>query len=326
MMGPAGTPGSDHAHGHPHESAGTGLGAHTREASRRSLVIVLALTATFMVAELIGGLVANSLALLADSAHMLTDVGALALSLFALWFAQRPATTEKTYGYLRMEILAALLNGATLLVLSFLIFAEAWDRFNDPVAVRGGLMMAVAVGGLVVNIVAALMLHRSAGESLNVRGAYLHVLGDLLGSIGAIAAAGVILATGWTPADPLISVFVGLLILVSSFKLVRESVDVLLEAVPRHLDLEEIRDAICRIPGVESVHDLHVWTVTSGYFAMSGHALVRDAEQTQTVVQAIHDRMHERFGITHVTVQVEQQPLFQINETADDGREEPVHE
>ena len=302
--------GHDHSHDHGHH--GHGHGAHARQAGRKSLIIVLLLTGTFMVAEFVGGILSNSLALLADAAHMLTDVGALALSLFALRVSQKPATQEKTYGYLRIEILAALLNGATLIILSFFIFREAWDRFAEPVEIQGGLMLAVAIGGLVVNIVAAFMLHRSAGENLNVRGAYLHVLGDLLGSVGAIAAAVVILLTGWTVADPLISVLVGALILVSSFKLVRESVDVLLEAVPSHLDLEEIRAEICRIPGVETVHDLHVWTVTSGYFAMSGHARITDIERTQAVLEAIHDRMHDEFGITHVTVQVEPEPIYQI--------------
>ena len=299
-----------HAHGadgtHDHDPA--------READRRTLVIVITLTAVFMVAELVGGILANSLALLADAAHMLTDVGALALSLFAIRFARRPATPEKTYGYMRAEILAALLNGGVLIVLSIFIFIEAWDRFTDPVEVRGGLMLAVAGAGLLVNVAAALMLHRSAGESLNVRGAYLHVLGDLLGSVGAITAAVIILATGWYPADPIISVLVGVLILWSSFKLVKESVDVLLEAVPSHLDLEEIRASIREIEGVTRVHDLHVWTVTSGYFAMSGHAVVDDVERTQAVLRAIHERMHDEFGIGHVTVQVEPQDIYTIGE------------
>ncbi len=300
-----------HEHGHDHRPGG-GLAAHARGAGRKNLLVVLALTATFMVAELVGGLLSNSLALLADSAHMLTDVGALALSLFALKFAQRPATPEKTYGYLRFEILAALLNGVALIVLSIFIFLEAWKRFRQPAAIEGGLMLAVAMAGLVVNIVAALLLHRSAGESLNVRGAYLHVLGDLLGSIGAIAAAAIILTTGWTPADPIISVLVAALIVFSSWNLVRESVDILLEAVPAHLDLEEIRAAIREIRGVEAVYDLHVWTVTSGFFAMSGHAIIADVEQAQQVLTAIHDRMHQRFGITHVTVQVEQRRIYHI--------------
>lgn len=303
-----------------HDHGPVSAGGHAREADRKTLLIVISLTGVFMVAELVGGLLANSLALLADAAHMLTDVGALALSLFAIWFAHRPATPEKTYGYLRAEILAALLNGAVLIGLSLFIFLEAWDRFTEPVEVRGGLMLVVAAAGLLVNLIAAFMLHRSAGESLNVRGAYLHVLSDLLGSVGAIAAAVVILATGWFPADPIISVVVGGLILWSAYKLVRESVDVLLEAVPGHLDLEEIRASIRRIPGVAAVHDLHVWTVTSGYFAMSGHAVVEDVEQTRTVLDEIHDRMHEEFGISHVTVQVEPLSIYRIGEgRMDDG-------
>lgn len=306
--------GADHDHDHgdgaaPHSH---GIGGHARDASRRTLLVVLALTGAFMFAEFVGGLLSNSLALLADAAHMLTDVGALTLSLFAIWFAQRPATPEKTYGYLRLEILAALLNGATLIVLSVFIFLEAIERLRDPVEIRGGLMLAVAAGGLVVNIIAAVMLHRSAGESLNVRGAYLHVLGDLLGSVGAIAAAAIILATGWTLADPITSVLVGGLILASSWRLVRESVNILLEAVPAHLDLEEIHAAIRGIPGVSEVHDLHVWTVTSGFLAMSGHAVVDEPERTQAVLEAIRARMHERFGIEHVTVQVEQRRMYQI--------------
>ena len=290
------------------------MGAHAREAGKRSLVIVLVLTGTFMVAEFVGGLLANSLALLADSAHMLTDVAAIGLSLFALSFSRRPATSEKSYGYLRIEILAALVNAATLIVLALFIVVEAVERFRDPVEVEGGLMLAVATGGLVVNIIAALLLHRSAGENLNVRGAYLHVLGDLLGSVGAIAAAAVILTTGWSPADPLISVLVAGLILFSSWSLLRESVDVLLEAVPRHLDLEEIREAIAEVDGVEAVSDLHVWTVTSGYFAMSGHVEVANPDRNPHVLAAVHDRMHERFGITHVTVQVDQPRMYQIGE------------
>ena len=228
-----------------------------------------------------------------------------------------PATSEKTYGYLRLEILAALLNGATLIVLSVFIFIEAAERFRDPVEIRGGLMLAVAAGGLAVNVVAALLLRRSAGESLNVRGAYLHVLGDLLGSVGAIAAAGIILATGWTAADPITSVLVGGLILIRSWRLVRESVNILLEAVPAHLDLQEIHEAISAIRGVTEVHDLHVWTLTSGYFAMSGHAVVDQPERTQEVLEAIRDRMHEQFGIEHVTVQVEQRRMYQIRPVQD---------
>lgn len=213
-----------HAHGHRH-----GAGHDRRGVDKKGLKVVLVLTGVFMLAELVGGILANSLALLADAAHMFTDVGALALSLFALWFAQRPATPEKTYGYLRLEILAALLNGATLILLSGFIFYEAYQRLRAPAQVESDIMLVVAAAGLLVNVIAAALLHRSAGQSLNVRGAYLHVLGDLLGSLGAVIAALVIMTTGWTRADPLISILVGILILFSSWKLVRESVEVLLD-------------------------------------------------------------------------------------------------
>ncbi|HUF12507.1 MAG TPA: cation diffusion facilitator family transporter [Longimicrobiales bacterium] len=296
-----GAPGHPHPHtharGHGHE--------HHRAAGEQGLRWVLMLTATFMVAEFVGGLVSNSLALLADAAHMLTDVGAIGLSLFALWFARRPPTAGKTFGWARIEILAALVNAATLLLLAAFIFIEAWQRFSEPFAIRGGLMLIVAAGGLVVNVIAAFLLHRFAGESLNVRGAYLHVLGDLLGSVGAIVAALVILTTGWTPADPLISVFVGVLILVSGWNLLRESVDILLESVPAHVDMIEVQRAIDEIPGVDNVHDLHVWTVTSGFLAMSGHAVVASPEDHTRVLSEIHRRMAQRFGIRHVTVQLE---------------------
>ncbi len=303
--------GEDHGvqHGHAHDHHDHDHRHDFREAGKKGLTIVLFITSTFMIVEFVGGWLSNSLALMADAGHMLTDAGAIGLSLFALWFAQRPATPEKTYGYLRWEILAALINGATLIVLAGLIFFEAYRRFRAPAEIEGGLMLLVAVGGLLVNVAAAFILHRSAGHSLNVRGAYLHVLGDLLGSVGAIAAALVILGTGWTYADPLISIFVGLLILVSSWRLVRESVDVLLESVPPHIDLGEVRSAINEISGVDEVHDLHVWTLTSGYFAMSGHAVVADPGEHQRVLEEIHACMAERFGIRHITVQLERESL-----------------
>ena len=288
----------DHSHDHGH--------AHShREAGRRSLWVVLVITGAFMLVELAGGLIANSLALLADAGHMFTDVGAIALSLFALWFAQRPAGPAKTFGYLRFEILAALLNGATLIVLSVFIFIEAFQRFREPAIIDGPLMLGVATVGLLVNIGAALVLHGASSHSLNVRGAYLHVLGDLLGSVGAIAAAIVILTTGWNAADPLISILVGALLLASSWKLVRESVDVLLEAVPRHLDVAAVGSALMSVRGVDDVHDLHVWTLTSGYLAMSVHAVVADPAENQRVLEEIRSCARERFGIGHVTVQIE---------------------
>ncbi len=299
-----GAPGGDaHAHTHAH-------GAHARHAGKGALKWVLALLAVFLVGEVAGGIVAHSLALLADAGHMLTDVAAVGFSLFAIRFAQRPATAEKTYGYLRLEIIAALLNGATLIVISLFIFIEGYRRIRAPGEVHGALMLAVAAAGLAVNVVAALLLRRSSGESLNVRGAYLHVLGDLLGFVGTIAAAVVILLTGWTVADPIISIGVGVLILGSAWKLVRESVEVLLEAVPAHIDLGEVRRVIDDVPGVEDVHDLHVWTVTSGVVAMSGHAVVHQPGDHQLALDEIHQRMRERFGIGHVTFQLERDAMY----------------
>lgn len=299
----------DHSHGHSHSHGHD----HAHTTSKQRLKIVIALTATFMVVEFVGGLLSNSLALMADAAHMLTDVGALALSLFVLWFARRATSAAKTYGYLRLEILAALLNGSVLIVLSLLIFWQAYHRLLLPQEIESGMMLAVAVAGLVVNIIAAFLLHGSAEHNLNVRGAYLHVLGDLLGSVGAIGAALAIMWTGWLPADPLISAFVGLLILGGSWKLVRESVDVLLEAVPRHIDLADVRRAIMDIPEVDEVHDLHVWTLTSGFLAMSGHAVVRHAEHNPRVLGEITRRMKEQFGISHVTVQLELPTLHSLS-------------
>ena len=295
-----------HAHDHPHAHAHShSHGDHSHEVSRQRLMLVLSITAIFMVLELVGGILSNSLALIADSAHMLTDVGALGLSLFVLWFSRRPARPQKTYGYLRLEILAALVNGVALVVISGMIFWQAYERLLRPEPVEGGLMLAVAIAGLIVNIIGAGLLHSAAGHSLNVRGAYLHVIGDLIGSAGAILAAIVIIATGVTIADPIISIIVALLILFGSWKLVKESVDVLLEAVPAHIDLTDVRNAIDAIPGVDDVHDLHVWTVTSGYLAMSGHAVVQNPQDNQTILREIHRRMRDQFGIAHVTVQLE---------------------
>jgi cobalt-zinc-cadmium efflux system protein len=301
----------DH-HDHSHHHNGHDVG-------RRRLALVLAVTAGFMVVEFVGGLLANSLALMADAGHMLGDVGALGLSLFALWFARRPATAEKSYGYYRIEILAALANGVTLSVISIAIFAQAWSRLRNPEVVEGPLMLGVAAVGLIVNVFAAAALHATKGHNLNIRGAYLHVLGDLLGSVGAILAAVVILLTGWTPADALISCAVGVLILVGSWRLVRESVDVLLEAVPRDIDLDAVRLAVLSVPGVDAVHDLHVWTLTSGFRAMSGHAVINDPRGHNDIIQAIHARMHDDFGISHVTVQVEYRAMVRIREKMEHG-------
>jgi cobalt-zinc-cadmium efflux system protein len=301
-----------HGHGHGRGLARPGAAGRDSGPGQRALVWVLGLTIAFTVAEFVGGWIANSLALVADAAHMLADVASLALSLFALWFARRPAPPEKSFGYVRLEILAALVNGALLLVLAAGIVWEAIRRFGSPQPVQSGIMIGVASAGLLANIVSAIVLHRSAGDSLNIRGAYLHVLGDLFGSAGAILAGVLIATAGWLAADPLISVLVAALIVGSSWKLLRESVDVLLEAVPAHIDMGEVRRAMDEIPGVEDVHDLHVWTVTSGFLAMSGHAVVREPAGSQAILDEIHARMRQRFGIRHATIQIECRPPVQL--------------
>lgn len=282
-----------------------------RRGQRRRMGWVLGITAGFMVAEVAGGIIANSLALLADAGHMLTDVGALGLSLVAMHLAQRPPSPEKTYGYVRLEILAALINGAALLVISALILVEAWGRFRSPPEVDGPLMLGVAGVGLAVNVAAAMILHAHAGENLNVRGAYLHILGDLLGSVGAVIAGLLILAKGWMLADPVISVVISALILAGAWRLVREATDVLLEAAPRGLDVEEMIETLSDIEGLEEVHDVHVWTLTSGFVAMSGHGVIDDLTIHRQVLDEINRRLNER-GISHVTFQLEPRALHQL--------------
>jgi len=283
----------------------------------RRLRGALAVTAVFLVIEVAGGWLANSLALLADAGHMLTDVAALALSLFVAWFSRQPASPQRTYVYLRWEVLAAFLNGATLLLISAWIVVEAVLRLRTPEPVKGGLMLAVAVAGLIVSIIAARMLHAPGESSLNMRAAYLHVLGDLLGSVGTVAAAMIVKWTGWVAADPVASVIMALLILRGAWQIVRESVDVLLESTPSHISLGSVRAQLEAIPGVESVHDLHVWTVTSGLVAMSAHAIVRESERHQHVLEHVHDAMR-LFGIDHVTVQLERSEMYE--------RERHLHE
>lgn len=270
----------------------------------RSLRIALALTGTLLVAEVVGGILSNSIALLADAGHMLTDVAALALSLFVAWFSRQPSTPQKSFGYLRWEILAAFLNGAALLLISAAIIVESALRLRHPEPVEGGLMLGVAVAGLVANLAAAAILHPTSQSNMNVRGAYLHVLGDLLGSVGVVGAAMIIHFTGWLSADPIASLLTTLLIIRGAWKLVRESVDMLLEGAPPHIDLGSVRAQMEAIPGIESVHDLHVWSVGPRMVAMSAHAIVRDPAAQQHVLEHVHDAM-VLFGIDHVTVQLE---------------------
>jgi cobalt-zinc-cadmium efflux system protein len=297
--------GHQHAAGHNH-----GVGhSHGSDAPVRNLRIALILTATLLVVEVIGGILSNSIALLADAGHMLTDVAALGLALFVAWFSKQPSTPQKTFGYLRWEILAAFVNGATLLLISAWIAWEAVLRLRAPEPISGGLMLGVAVAGLVVNIIAARVLVRGSNDNLNARGAYLHVLGDLLASVGTVAAAIAIRYTGWLVADPIASILTTVVIMRGAWLLVRESVDILLESTPAHIPLPAVRGQLEAIPGIESVHDLHVWAVTPAVVAMSAHCIVREPEKHQHVLGHIHDAMR-LFGIEHVTIQLERDEML----------------
>jgi cobalt-zinc-cadmium efflux system protein len=297
--------------GHQHGAHQHGLGhSHASDAPVRSLRIALVLTALLLVVEVIGGFLSNSIALLADAGHMLTDVAALALALFVAWFSKQPETPRKTFGYLRWEILAAFLNGATLLLISAWILWEAITRLGTPQHVQGGLMLVVATGGLVVNLIAARVLAVSSSDSLNARGAYLHVLGDLLASVGTLLAAVLIRYTGWLMADPVASILTTVLIMNGAWQLVRESVDILLESTPAHIPLAAVRAQLEAIPGIESVHDLHVWAVTPAVVAMSAHCIVREPAQQHHALEHIHDAMR-LFGIDHVTIQLEREEMLE---------------
>jgi cobalt-zinc-cadmium efflux system protein len=274
---------------------------------RRPLVIAMAITTTFFIVELVGAYISNSLALLADAAHMLTDVAALGLALFAMWLAGRTTSPERTFGYLRAEILTALVNAVSLIVLAIYIFWEAWQRFQEPPEVKSGPLLVVAVAGMIANIASAWVLSRGGGhrENLNTRGAFLHVLGDLLGSVATIAAAVIIMFTGWYAADPIVSVLIGGLVVFGAWSLLRESVDVLLEAAPRGVVIADVRRAMDAVPGVTGVHDLHVWTVTSGLTALSAHVETTNLADWEICMQTLATMLREKFGIAHATLQPE---------------------
>jgi len=289
---------SEHRHTHAH--------SHSRAArSRRRLSIVLVLTAVYMFAEAAGGWLTGSLALLADAGHALTDVAALALALIAVWFSSRPATSSKTFGYYRLEILAALINGVALILISFLIFYEAYQRWAQPPVVRSGLMILVASGGLVINLVCARLLHGDHKDDLNVRGAWLHIIGDALGSVGAIVAGALMSVYGWYAADPLFSCLIGLLIIWSSWHLIRESTNVLLEGTPAHINLAAVEDAILQTDGVTDVHDLHIWTITSGREALSAHVIHIKTISQAELLKELRAKLQDRFGVDHLTIQME---------------------
>ena len=279
--------------------------SHGAANERRTLWCAL-LTGGFMCIEVAGGVIAGSLALIADAGHMLTDFASLALAWFAFRLSRRPATWKRTYGFDRFQVVAAFVNGLSLFPIAAWIVWEAAWRFADPVPVLGGPMAAVAAAGLAVNLLAFWILHGADRENLNIRGATLHVLGDLLGSVAALAAAGIIIATGWTPIDPLLSVLVALLILRSGWMLVRDAGHILLEGAPDGLDNREVRhDLTAAIDGVDDVHHVHVWSITDERRMMTLHARLADTAPAEATRAAIKSRLHDQFGIEHATVEIE---------------------
>jgi cobalt-zinc-cadmium efflux system protein len=290
--------------GHSHGPSASAGGAH-----RKRLLIVLALTGTVLVAEVVGALMTGSLALLADAGHMFTDVAGILLAVMAVTFAAKPADLRRTFGYYRLEILAAVVNAVLLFGVAVLILNEAWHRWQDPPPVESGLMIVFASVGLIANLIGLLVLRAGSKESLNVKGAYLEVLGDTLGSVAVIAAAVVIAATGWLGADPAASVLVALMILPRTWALLREAVDVLLQAAPAGMDLAVVRDHILETPGVVDAHDLHAWTLTSGMPVLSVHVVVDDTVLADgsggEILDALGECLHEHFDVDHCTFQLE---------------------
>jgi cobalt-zinc-cadmium efflux system protein len=287
--------GAGHSHSHERHDAG----------SINKLKLALLLTAVYMFAEAIGGWFSNSLALLADAGHMLTDVAAMTLTLAAIWFAARPATAKKTFGYYRLEILAAFVNGIALVLISLWVIYEAYERWNAPPAIKGFELTLIAVGGLIVNLICAWLLHGDHEHDLNMRGAWLHVVGDALGSVTAILAGVLIIAFGWLWADAVSSVLISLIIIVGAWNLIKESVNVLLEGTPAHINLKAVEETIRATDNVEDVHDLHVWTITSGMEALSVHIIHRESSSQKELLQKVRARLHDEFGIDHLTIQME---------------------
>jgi cobalt-zinc-cadmium efflux system protein len=290
-----------HGHSHAHSHSPTGGGSSARLAWTLGLILV------YMVAEAVGGWLTGSLALLADAGHMLSDAAALGLSMFAMSMARRPRTAKQTYGYHRLEILAALANGATLVAISILVMVEAVHRFGSPEAVNAGGMVWIAAGGLLVNLAALAILHGGRDDNLNMRGVWLHVLTDALGTVQAIVAGALIWGFGWQWADPVASVLISILVIWSAWSLLKEATGVLMESAPAHIDVNEVHDLMSQVSGVLEVHDLHVWTITSGMESLSAHVVVEDRRFDCDILGEIRVTLHERFGIDHITVQMETQ-------------------
>lgn len=284
-----------HHHGHGHN--------HTYSNANK-LTIILILTAGYMIAEFLGGLFTNSLALMADSGHMLSDAAALGLSLFATWLSLKPASAEKTYGYYRSEIFAALINGIALVVIAVFIIWESYTRFFTPYHIKAPVMIIIAIGGLIINIIGAMLLHKPSKENLNIHGAFLHILGDLLGSVGTIIAGVSILFWNFYLADPIISVIIAILILISAINLVNEAANILLEASPSHINVNAIEKELSKLPNVINVHDLHVWSISKKNIALSVHVVTAEAG-SHKLLCLIDELLLEKFEIRHTTIQLE---------------------
>lgn len=295
----------DHDPGHDHElerdrnraSAGGG----------RDLLIALSITVLMMVVEVIGGLLSNSLSLLSDAGHMLTDNLALLLSFFAMKFSTMPATDRKTFGFYRLEILAALLNGIVLVLISLYIMYQAYVRMIHPQAVEGKLMLIVAIIGLVANVIGALFLVKHSHTNLNIRGAYLHIVGDALSSIGVVFGGIIIIYTGWYLIDPILSILISLVIVYGSWSLVKESVNILLESAPAHINIDRVATEIATVKGVQEAYHIHVWTITSGVYALSAHVLIDDqlVSGCRNIIDEIKELLLKKFNVLHSTIQLE---------------------
>jgi cobalt-zinc-cadmium efflux system protein len=292
--------GHEHGHGHPH-------GLTAPSGGKRDLLVALSITVLMMAAEVIGGLLSNSLALLSDAGHMLTDNVALLLSFFAMKFATMPATDRRTFGFYRLEILAAFVNGIVLALMSLYIIYEAYMRIIHPQPVAGTLMLVVAAIGLVANIIGAFVLNKHSGSSLNIRGAYLHILGDALSSVGVVIGGIIIIYTGWYLVDPLLSILISLVIIYGAWSLVKESVSILLESVPSHIDIEDLAAEIGKIRGVREAYHIHVWTITSGVYAMSAHVIIDDqlVSLNRDLLDRIRSVVAAKFKVMHSTIQIE---------------------
>lgn len=305
--------GHDHSRSESESHQHSGGHSHSRTSNKKLLLIALFITVSFMIAEIVGGVIANSLALISDAGHMFSDAFSLALSLIAMKLATRPASASRTFGFYRFEILAAFLNGVTLAVISLIIFYEAYHRLLEPPTVQSSIMLWTAIIGLLANLGSAgILMKGDTKGNLNLRSAFLHVLGDMLGSVGAIIAGLLILLFDWYIADPIISIIVGVLVLISGWRVTKESVHVLIEGVPNHVDMDELKQQLHSVDGVIGLHDLHVWTITSGLESLSCHIVIASNKNAQEILLTCKQVIQDRFGIHHVTLQLETEDLQRL--------------